>query len=746
MNKVVDNKSFDEEEEEEHIPILRGVLEQMKKSEEERKARDAEVIEISPEEQSDSEGGDKASDDEIQEVQPDPKPDPVVVEVKDDEETKNESEKSDSVKEEEEEVKKSATPKYSAYSQDFKGASVATVARKQYSIDEYDEFSDTEEEKETSKSDTETVFTPPTTPARLGTGRNCPTPPSSGVVVNQPSGTASKTIGSPRSSNPSSPGRATSPKGSLLARATSPRGGVFTSSSPVPNLHQQQQRASPLPKCVQSETRTNAEPKTSPSAAAEVQFSSNDNNKAKEDPPGAKKSVHVSPIPQQSNNSSIKPDASGGNTSNNSSTVHSKKPKSPSEPTGVKETETPSGVKDSDKEKSQKSDKVCEEKVLSVKNDTKVPSTRNNSAHHPHHHHPRHEKSSPTNSTQNENTSCDNDKMCSRLATSPSSSSSKTEQNSALRPAGLSKTDDSAKPATAEPSPGTSTDSAKKTKCSDIKSQVDGPSDFLDLSFTSSDSSDHEGISGVELIGRNKLLEKLKPRFTRSQKLLRGGSSSAKIQEEKLATNKGSTGTRNVDTGSDSDSRFSMTKSSKKTCDETASVKNNKGQNMTDEEDENTADDDSEECDNCDECETDEEAEKNFEHKIFPPRCPWFSRLHNRASYSAPTSPAAATGFSPHTALSPSAQDDLVLTRQGSKQRKRKLGHLTPENSCCDEASDDCYHGNAAVMSSSSSSFPPRRKTRKALKGCHVNLEDIGKNPDFSRYLKSTTAQGAERD
>ena len=39
VNKVVDTKSFDEEDEEEHLPILRGVLDQMKKSEEERKRR-----------------------------------------------------------------------------------------------------------------------------------------------------------------------------------------------------------------------------------------------------------------------------------------------------------------------------------------------------------------------------------------------------------------------------------------------------------------------------------------------------------------------------------------------------------------------------------------------------------------------------------------------------------------------------------------------------------------------------------
>ena len=752
VNKVVDTKSFDEEEEEEHLPILRGVLDQMKKSEEERKRREEEVIEISPEEQSDSE----SRDDEIQEVQPDPKPDPIVVEVKDEEETKNENEKSDNGKEEEEEAKKSATPKYLAYSQDFHGPNVAMVARKQYSIDEYDEFSDTEEERETSKSDSETVFTPPTTPVRLGgAGRNCPTPPSSGVVPSQQSSAVSKTVGSPRGSNPSSPGRATSPKGSLLARATSPRGVVFTGSSPVPNQQQHQQRASPLPKCVQSENKTIAEPKTSASTAAEVHFNSNDSSKAvggnevKEDPPGAKKSVHVSPIPQQNNSSSIKPDATSGSISNNTSdTGHSKKPNSPSESTDLKETEMPPGLKDNDKEKSQKSDKVCEEKVLSLKKDTKVPQTSNNSAHHPQHHHlPRHEKSSSTNSTQSENTLGDNDRLCSTPTTSPSSSSSKTEQNSALRPAGLSKMADSAKPATSEPSSGTCTDSAKKTKCNDIKSQVDGPSDFLDPSFTSSDSSDHEGISGVELTARNKLLEKFKPRFTRSQKLLRNGSSSAKIQEAKLVTNNSSTENSKTVTGSDSDTKFSVTNSSKKARDKSASVKsNNKGQFMTDEEDENTADDDSEAYDNCDDCETDEEAEEGFEHKTFPLRCPWYSRLHNRASYSAPTSPAAATGCSSHPAPNLSAHDDLVLTRQGSKKRKRKLCHLTPENSCCDEASDDCHHGNASVMSSSSSSFLPRSKTRKTLKGCQVNLEDIGKNPDFSRYLKSNAAQGAERD
>ncbi len=70
----------------------------------------------------------------------------------------------------------------------------------------------------------------------------------------------------------------------------------------------------------------------------------------------------------------------------------------------------------------------------------------------------------------------------------------------------------------------------KKTKCNDLKSQVDGPADFLDLSFTScSDSSDHEGLSSRST--DSELPEK--PR-TRSQRVLRSGDGS----ETKLAPQK----------------------------------------------------------------------------------------------------------------------------------------------------------------------------------------------------------------
>ncbi len=84
--------------------------------------------------------------------------------------------------------------------------------------------------------------------------------------------------------------------------------------------------------------------------------------------------------------------------------------------------------------------------------------------------------------------------------------------------------------------------SSKKSRCSDLKSQVDGPSDFLDLSFTSSDSSDHEGVcssnssSGLGLLEQPRrannnhaaFLEdnNNKPR-TRSQWILRSGSNMA---------------------------------------------------------------------------------------------------------------------------------------------------------------------------------------------------------------------------
>ena len=749
VNKVVDAKSLDEDDEDAGTPKLRGILEKMENTD--RDKSDAVLKELNEAEttpgaksgnQTESEKNGNGSHKSGDKGHEDGKAQKGTIDVKSkDELTFKDKDTSEFTKEAKE--RKSATPKsYLAYSQGIPGDNVAMAARKQYSIDEFDEFSDTEEEKDTSKSDSETVFTPPATPARgSGVVANPPTPPS----IAQQQGTSQsvesgilKAVGSPRS-----PGRAISPKGSLLARATSPRSGVYS-----PGVTTSQSQKSPTPKCVQAET--DGEPQVSTASADVTLHKVEDMSVAKNTKPsfGDDSSAKVQPISSQvektlvhseahsstpqHRNDSIKPCADKNSSNKDHSLQNSNNgTKSPSY---ASKNESNTSSKDNDNVKSKSvDDKQSGENALQAKNDTKVPQKSNNNIQH------HHSKKSSNNSNNSENTSCDNnDKL---------STTTKTEHNSAIQSAGADDASkegsDVAKPSAstdnaAEHSAGpdsTSTSTKKGARCNDIKSQVDGPSDFLDLSFTSSDSSDHEGISGVELTGsgnRSKFLEKFNAKATRSQKPLR---SSSRIQEAKNASSKDTVQSNGVTVEGNKPDKKSGS-SEQESLNETPEMLAAQTQDSSEHGESGTGathGDDPDCCDNCDDCETDEEAEEDIMTKTFPPRCPWFSRLHKRPSYSAPTSPAAATTGTTCALATPpsiSAHDDLVLTQQGSRHRKRKLGHLTPTSrSSCDGG----RHGNRTVKSLLSS---PRR-SKKKLKGCQVNLEDIGKNPDFSRYIKS---------
>ncbi len=272
----------------------------------------------------------------------------------------------------------------------------------------------------------------------------------------------------------------------------------------------------------------------------------------------------------------------------------------------------------------------------------------------------------------------------------------------------------------------------KKLSDSEIKSQVDGPSDFLDHSLTSSDSSD-ESFS-IETGQKCKTRKQFANQKDARTSLLKEVHSSSFVARKKSGraelseTNgqigiKGKTWRENgvasdlhasanllgCESGNDEESLCdSATDCAINTCNESL--------------------DDSAELGECDDCSTDEDCEDLDEMSsdkdsvksghVF--RCPRYSRLQARMSYSAPNSPAAATS----PARDRLTSDDLALTTQGHGHviRKRKIG----PRSRSQRKDSGGYNSDSVTME-------PTRKLRK-LK---VRLEDIGKNPDFSKYMNS---------
>ena len=593
------------------------------------------------------------------------------------------------------------------------------AAQKQFSIDEYDEFSDTESEEKDSgtRSDTDAVFSPPGTPARRASSLgNSPAPPSLG-------------------NSPAPPGNSTS-----LGNSPAPPSIPASPRPPSPSILG-------APKCVTSEPAADNKPSEG---------------------------------------------TSNGDSPHNSSPNSEGDTKSQEGP-GSSDTKTiVKGSESESKNDSQSSSTNPGAQIQSVAAD-KI------------------DQSQGSGSKVTECTSGSGSKVTQGSGSKVTECSS--EDKGDLVPSRIEACDKQSK--TAEKTK-TAEKLTKKLSDSEIKTQVDGPSDFLDHSFTSSDSSD-ESFS-TEL--RREYKTRKQTTSYKTAKINREASLQKQVDTCSVADKKGSAqltdNNRNARTektyrengitsdlhisadssdlhvSADSSDRHvsadssdahvsadsfccesgnessydSATDCASTTCNDAIlddSAECNDAIIGDSAECNDAIMDDSAECNDaimddsaelgeCDECSTDEDCE-DFEDissdkdsvksgHIF--RCPRYSRLQARMSYSAPNSPVAARSpardlhrLSPARDLHRLTSDDLALTSQGQGhdlaltsqgqghlKGKRKIG---PRSRSRRKDSGGGYNSDSVTME------PPPRKLRR-LK---VKLEDIGKNPDFKKYMKS---------